>query len=29
MMLALEANRVIGLRLMKMAHGGVDAGDER
>jgi len=28
MMLALEANGVIGLRLMKIAHGGVDAGHE-
>jgi hypothetical protein len=28
MMLALEANRVIGLRLMKIAHAGVDAGHE-
>ena len=28
MMLALEANGVIGLRLMKVAYGGVDAGDE-
>ena len=27
-MLALEANGVIGLRLMKIARGGVDAGDE-
>jgi hypothetical protein len=27
-MLALEANKVIGLRLMKVAHGGVDAGNE-
>lgn len=28
MMLALEASGVIGLRLMKIAHGGVDAGHE-
>jgi hypothetical protein len=28
MMMALEANGVIGLRLMKVAHGGVDASDE-
>jgi hypothetical protein len=27
-MLALEANGVIGLRLIKIAHGGVDAGHE-
>ncbi len=27
-MLALEANGVIGLRLMKIARGGVDAGNE-
>jgi hypothetical protein len=28
MMLALESNAVIGLRLMKIANGGVDAGHE-
>jgi hypothetical protein len=27
-MLALEANRVIGLRLIKIAHGGIEAGRE-
>ena len=28
MMLVLELNGVIGLRLMKIAHGGIDAGRE-